>query len=364
MIKKSARNSMWGLLALLLIFALIFINGLSVALASDFTNEYVFEEGLSIFGIFMFDEMNGWAVGDKGSDDNTQPLIVHTTDGMQTWEEVEIGVANGYLGTVLFTDEMTGYVAGQDWGGNVPTLIMQTVDGGQTWSKAEIPQVFGSVEFITFSDSGVGWAAGYDFGNFTSLLLRSDDGSTWVEQEHPSPQDAGLSALSFPSEMVGYGVGTSGWENPIPHMIKTEDGGLTWVEVTVPLEQASLMDVLFLDDQNGFVVGSSGDLGIILSTTDGGDTWDVEEFSGSSVIFKRILENDEDLAAIGIVCDDDCDALILAANKAIKEWKETYREKGAYISAIDRGMMGRIRAIAAIMSNKQTRISRINLFGE
>ncbi len=309
----------------------------------------ILDESVTIQDIFVLDETYAWAVGDRGEAEDTQPVIFLTTDGGESWVEVDSGISRGILVTVAFTDQMIGYAAGQDWDGNIPTLILRTEDGGQTWTKATLPQVFGSVDKVYFSESGVGWGIGFDFGNFQSLLLRSEDGINWVEQEHPSHEDAGLFGISFPSEGVGYAVGSYGWDNPTPYLIKTVDGGDTWTELDPPLEEATLSDVLFLDDQYGVAVGNSGELGVILVTEDGGSSWEISEFSGSSVYLKKILLYNAMLLVFGDIWEKDIGykALILALMGKGELWVEAMR-LNAKVTAVNQGANAKDVVLAAI----------------
>ncbi len=306
------------------------------------------DENITIQDVFLWDDTFGWAVGTKGEAENTQPVIVLTEDGGASWVEVGSGIKTGVLVTVNFTDRMTGYAAGQDWGGEVPTLILRTQDGGQTWEKATLPQVFGSVDKVYFSETGLGWSVGFDFGNFHSLLLRSEDGITWVEQDHPSHEEAGLFGITFPSEEVGYAVGSYGWENPTPYLIKTTDGGTTWTELEPPMPQAMLSDVLFLDELYGIVIGTSGDLGVILVTEDGGSRWEISEFSGSTVYMRKMLIYEAMILVFANICDKDyvCKALILGSKDKGKLWEEVMR-LNAKVSAVNQGSTDADKILAA-----------------
>lgn len=275
---------------------------------------------------YILDETQSWAVGNKGRAENTQPVIMLTSDGGENWVEVEPGFETGTLNSITFTDELVGYAAGQNWGGDIPTIILRTEDGGQTWAEATIPQVFGSVDEVYFSPAGIGWSVGFDFGNFHSLMLRSEDGITWVEQDHPTHEEAGLFGITFPTEEVGYAVGNYGFDNPIPYLIKTSDGGATWTEIDPPLEQAMLFDVLFLDEDVGVVVGFSEEQGIILVTEDGGESWTISEFSGSTVYLKKIFLYRAMLLVIGNICEDyGCKGLMLMSKDGGKVWQELLR---------------------------------------
>jgi len=53
-------------------------------------------------------------------------------------------------------------------------------------------------------------------------------------------------------------------------MMHTTNGGQSWINQSNPTPTFGLYDVYFIDDNNGWAVGSSG---VILRTTNGGDEW-------------------------------------------------------------------------------------------
>jgi len=285
---------------------------------------------------FFIDETRGLAVGNKGSAADTYPVIMLTTDGGGDWTEVDAGYEIGTLNSVTFTDEVTGYAAGQDWEGSIP-VILRTGDGGQTWKEVIVPQTSAFVSDVYFSPAGVGWGVGF-YEHAGSLLLRSEDGITWTAQDYSASEGASLFSIDFPSPDVGYAVGT-GPGNPAPHIIKTTDAGVTWKELEVPLETAFLYDVLFLDDLNGVVVGGfSEDSGVILVTRDGGESWTVSRFSGSTVYLKRVFLLTSTLLVFGNDCNDQgCSGLVLMSKDKGETWVELPRLEGK-VNAIGGGI--------------------------
>ncbi len=95
-------------------------------------------------------------------------------------------------------------------------------------------------------------------------VIWSDDfGKLW--QYATTPTDVLLTAVDFPSGMIGYAVGHDAV------VLKTRDGGKTWSQVYEDREaQVPLLDVFFIDTDNGFVMGGHG---YLRQTFDGGKTW-------------------------------------------------------------------------------------------
>lgn len=294
---------------------------------------------------YILDESRGVAVGNKGSGADTFPVIMLTADGGNTWVEVDAGFKTGTLNSVTFTDEATGYISGQDWDGALP-VILRTEDGGSTWVNGDLPQERSFVNKVYFSPEGTGWGIGF-YENGGSLLLRSEDGVNWIEQDHTTPENATLFGITFPSEGVGYAVGTSGSGIPAPHIITTSDAGATWTQLEVPLQEAFLYDLHFFSDQHGVVVGGfSGNEGVILVTGDGGESWTVSKFPGTSVFLKRIFPYREALLVFGNDCGaQGCSGLVLVSQDQGESWEELPRLEGR-VNAIGTSSRGNLVAFA------------------
>ncbi len=252
----------------------------------------------SMHAVHFNDTNEGWAVGDWG-------LIVHTTDGGQSWERQESGVAN-WLRSVQFVDANTGWAIGS------AGTILHTADGGLTWSIQNSPLAV-DLCGLSFVDSQRGW-----IGLPDGVLRTTDGGATWVKvgsgvsdqvldiqfldenngvliSNSGSPSgghilrttDGGVTwipttcsrpgsifpcekhfqTLHFPTRTFGVAVG--GWVNPQFYL--TNDGGASWVQQETDITFAVPESVYFLDENNGWAVGyyQCG----YLRTTDGGRTW-------------------------------------------------------------------------------------------
>ena len=226
-------------------------------------------------GMHFVDKNTGWIVGQGGQADKTRPLILHTSDG-ETWVEQDSGIELGALSAVYFTDATTGYAVGQDFGTGFPVLL-RTTDGGDTWEETSVPDIHGYLDDITFTPDGVGWCAGVEFDTFQSLLLRSDDGVEWTAQPHPAIKEGGFGTIVFSSPTTGFAFGSTfptGPDEPsTPAAVKTIDGGDTWTEMPIPIDEGTLSGAAFTDGDTGWLVGGQADESFVFETTDGGDSW-------------------------------------------------------------------------------------------
>jgi photosystem II stability/assembly factor-like uncharacterized protein len=128
---------------------------------------------------------------------------------------------------------------------------------------------------VTFPDSRDGWAVGRQ-GQGTGLILRSTDGGlTWVPAGVPTsaPELSDLDTITFVDPLHGW---AGGWMT----IARTSDGGQTWAVQGLPQGGygRNVSDIAFSDADHGWAVGvvntlrdSSSDL--LMETSDAGQTW-------------------------------------------------------------------------------------------
>jgi len=138
-------------------------------------------------------------------------------------------------------------------------------------SLAQPPVAFNdaAIRAVQFIDQSEGWAVGDDGVIWHSI----DGGKTWERQK--SGTRASLRGVHFQTPYTGWAVGrvetTSG---SVGVMLRTTDGGLHWDEVGTNV-LPGLHAVRFFDDRSGFVCGdgSPAFASGMFTTADGGRTW-------------------------------------------------------------------------------------------
>lgn len=241
--------------------------------------------GTTFNDIFFIDENNGWAVGDAFLQSDIK--IIHTTDGGKNWTEQNSNT-NVDLESIFFVNPNNGYSAGGNFltTGKSRGAIIKTQDGGENWSE-----IFTSnyvIKTIIFIDELFGVAAGEDFkegnggnGN-TYILITRNGGENWIES-NVSGISEGIQDIFFISQDIGWAVGREG------SIIVTKDGGKSW-EKQSSTTNAWLKSVYFIDENTGWIAGNciapmecqtnTGATGVVLRTTNGGNTWQVQEIIG------------------------------------------------------------------------------------
>lgn len=164
--------------------------------------------------------------------------------------------------------------------------IHRTTDGGTTWTRQLNKGSFTHFRSIGFFDSLNGYAGALGWGDMNNtnakdsviLYKTTNSGINWI----PEPQltsktiERGFCGMHVFSDSIIYAVGRvrgPAW------FYKTTDRGTTWTAKNMNQYAGGLIDVRFFTRDSGFAVGLTdttheNSRGIILSTTDGGDTWD------------------------------------------------------------------------------------------
>ena len=115
-----------------------------------------------------------------------------------------------------------------------------------------------------FLNESIGWAAG-DQG---TILKTYDGGNNWFSQSIPS--DYNIHSIVFTDSLSGFAVSYKFvGSNRFSQILKTTNGGQIW-SIVNQYSDFVLISISFSDAFNGIAVGSNG---VILITTDKGNTW-------------------------------------------------------------------------------------------
>ncbi|MBI3897470.1 MAG: hypothetical protein HY308_04135 [Gammaproteobacteria bacterium] len=190
------------------------------------------------------------------------------------------------LTSIVAIDELIAWSVGNNG------TILKTKDGGATWVP-QYPKTSSKLNSISFykQDPKIAWTV----GNAGTILKTIDGGATWVAQE------SGLTQVPIPQPIVGIQS-----ENRIPNLtsvtvadsqtawavgeigtiLRTTDGGNTWViqhATSLPPDNApvvaNLKSVAAADAKTAWAVGDDS---TILKTVNGGDVWALQTFQGAN----------------------------------------------------------------------------------
>ena len=223
---------------------------------------------ITIRSIDFIDANAGWAVGHLG-------LILHTTDGGQTWAQAGNEIALGVnLIHVSFTSPSDGWIVTERG-----SFTLRTTDGGETWERQFLENTQARSDAFVLNDYQ-SWIALRSGG----VMSVSGSSESWHLHKGVNQVEIGTSGIYFFDEQRGWIAGWRGKQRGISSGVQfvkyltdgmvahTTDGGQTWTRVDADTGKF-LWDVAFIDAQEGWAVGSSGQT---MHSTDGGLTWSQE----------------------------------------------------------------------------------------
>ncbi|MFH1826105.1 MAG: hypothetical protein ABH823_02285 [bacterium] len=195
---------------------------------------------------------------------------------------------------VYFVSESTGEAVGD--GGH----IYQTSNRGATWTAHRHSQlVTTDLNDVYFYTSGLGWAVGDD----KVILKYAGSTDTWTQMTVTDDNNFDITSVHFVSDLVGWATPDlckSGCLDNFVNILKTIDGGVNWTADTIRnTDESSLIanyfyDVYFVDANTGWLVGKSNEnKAKIFGTVDAGLTWtDMGPADLSGVEFRGVYAAD------------------------------------------------------------------------
>jgi photosystem II stability/assembly factor-like uncharacterized protein len=244
-------------------------------------------EAPALVNIHFLNELDGWGV--------TETQIIRTNDGGITWYNVTpVDVTEtGYSVDTFALDNNRVWVQQPDFN-NFPNsgFLYRTTDGGMTWGTTAVPFSRAKIRFL---DAHNGWALA-DLGvgagsNAVAVYQTTDGGTTWNQTYINDPNNAnagdslplgGLKYFLTPLTMQTAWIGGIVYAPGTVYLFRTEDAGLTWRQVSVPLPKGAENSELTIE-QVSMVTATDAYLAIrttsddihlaVYVSNDGGRTW-------------------------------------------------------------------------------------------
>ncbi len=244
-------------------------------------------ESPTLVSIRFLNELDGWGV--------TETQIVRTNDGGITWYNVTPPALaeTGTLVESFVLDNNHAWMQLPDLE-NYPNsgFLYRTTDGGITWTSSKVPF---SRAHMNFLDANNGWAMaelGIATGSMgVSVLQTTDGGATWNQSYTNDPNLAnagdslplsGLKSGITPLNMQTAWVGGASYASGEVYLYRTDDGGATWNQLSLPLPpgaenaELSVEHIQFVSSTNAFltlrIMSTDINLALYVSS-DTGDTW-------------------------------------------------------------------------------------------
>jgi len=186
--------------------------------------------------------------------------MAHTTSMGQKWDRIRESANFEILEAISFPDSIHGWMVGNKPGEN-RAYILHSDDKGETWSE-QTSSVSDQLKDVHFNDSLEGFVLGVN-----SIQKTIDGGDNWVEIELGALSDNPLFVgFDFENE-TAWAVGDGGI------LIKSTDGGDTWSEKNPVSSDAIIAAIDFSNPDTGVAVGQIGTDHFATLTTDGGESW-------------------------------------------------------------------------------------------
>lgn len=229
-----------------------------------------------------------WVVGSRRTMTNQirRSLVIRNMPGQlpSSFTEVFTG-SNRYYRCIDMLDVDNGFCGGASVAGD--GSIDRTTDGGVTWVQTDTfpGQVISRIRFVNGSlgfavSNGSHWNANgtIDLPDSGNVYRTMDGGASW--QIVLSAVGTGFSGVWFTDQLNGCVTRNDG------AILRTTDGGTTWLPTTIALAPPFLLTAVTGTPSgtlyaSGYRADNSG--AIILSSIDGGATWQLNHYSSTGV---------------------------------------------------------------------------------
>ena len=199
-----------------------------------------------------------------------------SADGGASWSTMYQAPAGFSLRLVSFADALHGCLVADTADG--ASSVVATSDGGMTWTSTAL-----NAHVIAVEACGASLWAIADRDGSGVIFSSTDGGAGW--QERGTYAGARLLALSFASATQGC---VSAVSDDGPITLRTADAGASWQSTDGARPLTALCMVS--PSQGWGIASGTGDDDVIVSTSDGGSHWQLQDDTGSRL---------EALAALG-----------------------------------------------------------------
>jgi len=202
---------------------------------------------------YFVDSLNGYAGGTNG-------VLVKTTDCGNSWEQLTVTNSTGYIRSISFANQNTGYV---NFANDTINKIFKTTNAGLNFNLAFVDST------VVLSSVSAYGSVVSTCGSYGRLASSTDYGNNWISNSGDIKGD--FYPVAFQDENNFIAMGRS---NSRINMYRTTNGGVNWVNYASTVQLFSFFDMYFIDMLTGYAVGeSSTQSGKTMRTTDGGVSW-------------------------------------------------------------------------------------------
>lgn len=205
--------------------------------------------------VHFINSTQAWAVGTSLANDT--PVVAVTTDGWATPPSRSVLPADSTrMLSIQFVNTSTGFALGRSTKSidSNAAVFFRTTDGGSTWLKrGSLPDTCAAVPFLAadFIDATTGWAI-QTCGTTAKVYQTLNGAQSWTLQ-YNRPVSSFL-AVDGVNPLNVWVAGTSGISNGL--IVRTSDGGNTWNPETLP-PSGIIRSLSMLSTTHGYASGDA-----------------------------------------------------------------------------------------------------------
>lgn len=205
------------------------------------------------------------------------PSSSEKIEGPASWESLNsYPIQSGRTDDIFFISPQIG------WAVNSTGALSKTNNGGENWA-VQFRKESSFFRCLAFKDLLHGWIGTLGTGDkylhssdSITLYETHNGGEDWVPTQISGPYPSGLCGIQKVNDQVLVACGRVRGPS---YFVKSTDGGKTWISKEMNHLAGSLVAPHFFDEENGLLLGGTtrekvNCKSLILSTTDGGDSWD------------------------------------------------------------------------------------------
>lgn len=258
---------------------------------------------LRFMDVFFLNEQKGWIISEQG-------FVFYSPNGGQNWYLQRMGLAKR-TSRIFFINDTCG------WAACAQAIIGRTIRGNDTvyhfdnWQQICLPNppFPSSIWFngVSFLNTFKGWVCAgrypeYWYSRETVytrgqgyIATSTDSGLNWQLLLRDTVYD--FFDIKFQDSLNGFVVG--GNDRTMSAVVmKTQNGGMNWQNVTIP-SQAKYLRSLKFQGNHAWAVGHNG---TILHSDDGGNTWALQ----TCPIDTTLYDIDFSDSIHGLIAGDGC----------------------------------------------------------
>lgn len=224
---------------------------------------------LSAFQIQFASENTGWLLtNEKGM---LSGDVYRTVDGGKHWTKMSTQrTGRPYVNGIQLIDGNTGVISLHPGAGPIEGGIWLTKDGGRSFTSVSKAVAVNQVQMVSAKAI---WAA-VDGMNGSDFLIHSTDGGISWQESYPLSEPYGRPTedMAFIDRQLGFGIGT---QLDSGKVLKTIDGGASWKIIASLDSYIRLEKISFVSEKEGFMMAfrDKDPQHVLLKTQDGGLTW-------------------------------------------------------------------------------------------